>query len=84
MSSKEKEKLTNSCKDSNSQKINDEGRRILETAANAINSGNPEGGMNFRKFNTNKGEIIMPNNKEELELMEACEKGELEKVKSII
>ena len=84
MSSKEKEKLTNSCKDSNSQKINDEGRRILETAANAINSGNPEGGMNFRKFNTNKGEIIMPNNKEELELMEACEKGELEKVKSLV
>lgn len=84
MSSKEKEKLTNSCKDSNSQKINDEGRRILETAANAINSGNPEGGMNFRKFNTNKGEIIMPNNKGELELMEACEKGELEKVKSLV
>ena len=84
MSSKENKKLTNSCKDSNSQKINDEGRRILETAANAINSGNPEGGMNFRKFNTNKGEIIMPNNKEELELMEACEKGELEKVKSLV
>ena len=84
MSSKENKKLTNSCKDSNSQKINDEGRRILETAANAINSGNPEGGMNFRKFNTNKGEMIMPNNKEELELMEACEKGELEKVKSLV
>ena len=40
--------------------------------------------MDFRKFNTNKGEIIMPNNKEELELMEACEKGELEKVKSLV
>ena len=40
--------------------------------------------MDFRKFNTNKGEIIMPNNREELELMEACEKGELEKVKSLV
>ena len=84
MSNKEKEKITNSCEDSNSQKINDEGRQILETASNALNSVNINGRMNFRKFNTNKGEIIMPNNKEELELMEACEKGELEKVKSII
>lgn len=80
MSNKENEKLTNFCEDSNSKKINDEGRRILETAANALNSGNPDGRMNFRKFN-NKGENIMINNEE---LMEACEKGELEKVKSII
>ena len=28
--------------------------------------------MDFGKFNTNKGEIIIPDNKEELELMEAC------------
>ena len=84
MSNKEKEKITNSCEDSNSQKINDEGRQILETASNALNSVNINGRMNFRKFNTNKGEIIMPNNKEELELMEACEKGELEKVKSLV
>lgn len=80
MSNKENEKLTNSCEDSNSKKINDEGRRILETAANALNSGNPDSRMNFRNFN-NKGENIMINNEE---LMEACEKGELEKVKSII
>lgn len=39
--------------------------------------------MDFGKFNTNKGEIIIPNN-EEKELMEACEKGELEKVKSLV
>ena len=47
MSSKEKEKLTNSCEDSNSQKINDKGRQLLETAANALNSENPDGGMGF-------------------------------------
>ena len=40
--------------------------------------------MDFGKFNTNKGENIMINNKEEKELMEACEKGELEKVKSLV
>ena len=40
--------------------------------------------MDFRKFNTNKGEIIIPNNKEELELMKACEDGDLEKVKSLV
>ena len=45
MQNKENEKLTNSCEDSNSPKINDKGRRLLEIAANAINSGNPEGGM---------------------------------------
>ena len=40
--------------------------------------------MDFGKFNTNKGEIIIPNNKEEKELMEACKKGDLEKVKSLV
>lgn len=40
--------------------------------------------MDFRKFNTNKGEIIIPDNKEELELMEACKNGDLEKVKSLV
>ena len=40
--------------------------------------------MDFGKFNTNKGEIIIPNNKEEKELMEACKKGNLEKVKSLV
>ena len=41
--------------------------------------------MDFRKFNTNKGEIIIPNNnEEEKELMEACKKGDLEKVKSLV
>ncbi len=40
--------------------------------------------MDFGKFNTNKGENIMINNKEEKELMETCEKGELEKVKSLV
>ena len=40
--------------------------------------------MDFREFNTNKGEIIIPNNKEELELMQACKNGDLEKVKSLV
>ncbi|TXJ47420.1 hypothetical protein [Brachyspira aalborgi] len=40
--------------------------------------------MDFGKFNTNKGEIIIPDNKEELELMEACKNGDLEKVKSLV
>ena len=39
MLNKENEKITNSCEDSNSPKINDKGSRLLETAANAINSG---------------------------------------------
>lgn len=40
--------------------------------------------MDFREFNTNKEENIIPNNKEELELMEACKNGDLEKVKSLV
>lgn len=40
--------------------------------------------MDFGEFNTNKGEIIIPNNKEELELMQACKNGDLEKVKSLV
>lgn len=40
--------------------------------------------MNFGKFNNNKEENIIPNNKEELELMEACKNGDLEKVKSLV
>ena len=47
MSNKENEKITNSCEDSNSPKINDKGRRLLETAANALNSENPDGVMGF-------------------------------------
>ena len=39
MSNKENEKLTNSYEGGNSQKISDDGRQLLETAANAINSG---------------------------------------------
>ena len=80
MPNKENEKLINSYEGGNSRKINDEGRRILETATNAINSKNPNGEMNFRKFN-DKGENIMINNEE---LMEACKKGDLEKVKSLV
>ena len=84
MPNKENEKLTNSYEGGNSRKINDEGRRILETSANALNRGNPESKMDFGKFNTNKGEIIIPNNKEELELMQACKNCDLEKVKSLV
>lgn len=40
--------------------------------------------MDFREFNTNKEENIIPNNKEELELMEACKNCDLEKVKSLV
>ena len=83
MSNKENEKLTNFCEDSNSKKINDEGRRILETAANALNSGNPDGRMNFRKFN-NKGENIMLNKKEELNLIKFSEDGNFKEVQAIL
>ena len=81
MSNKENEKLTNSYEGGNSRKINDEGRRILETAANALNSGNPDGGMNFRKFN-NKGENIMLNKKEELNLIKFSEDGNFKEVQA--
>ena len=82
MPNKENEKLTNSYEGGNSRKINDEVRRILETAANALNSGNPDGGMNFRKFN-NKGENIMLNKKEEeLKLIKFCEDGNFKEVQA--
>lgn len=81
MSNKENEKLTNSYEGGNLRKINDEGRRILETAANALNSGNPDGGMNFRKFN-NKGENIMLNKKEELNLIKFSEDGNFKEVQA--